>query len=202
VSAEAQPRAAGGALILAAGFGRRFGSDKRTHILPDGRTLLQATCERYAEAYDRLCVILRPEDELLAQQVRALPGNPQIALAADARLGMGHSLAAGIRTIADDWNWASVALGDMPYVGAATLRRLLDAFFARNAEAIIQPVCNGTPGHPVTFPGDCFAALCQLTGDEGARALLKSSDRLIRLAVDDQGVLADVDTPASAERQG
>ena len=202
MSADAATYPAGGALILAAGFGRRFGADKRAHKLPDGRTLLQATCERYAEVYEHLCVILRPEDEALARQVRAWPGNPEIALAADATLGMGHSLAAGVRTIADDWSWASVVLGDMPYIQAATLRQLLEAFFDRDAEYIVQPVCDGRPGHPVTFPGSCFAALCQLTGDEGARTLLKNSDRLLRLPVGDQGVLADVDTPEAATRPG
>ena len=200
MSAERHVRPVGGALILAAGFGRRFGSDKRTHTLPDGRTLLQATCARYQEVYDRLCVVLRPEDEALARQIRALPGNPEIALAADARLGMGHSLAAGARTVSDEWKWASVALGDMPFVAAATLRELLEVFFARDAQSIVQPVCNGRPGHPVTFPGECFAELCTLAGDEGARTLLKNTDRLHRHPVGDQGVLMDVDTPAAARQ--
>ena len=201
VSAEQNPRPLGGALILAAGFGRRFGSDKRAYQLPDGRSLLEATVERYAEAYADLCVVLRPEDESLARRIRALPGNPEIALSPDAELGMGHSLAAGVRTIADHWQWASVGLGDMPFIATATLRELLDVFFSNGAESIVQPVHEGRPGHPVTFPGSCFAAMCRLEGDQGARAIVETAEQVIRHPVADKGVLDDVDTPAAAENQ-
>lgn len=199
MSAERYTRPAGGALILAAGFGRRFGSDKRAFQLPDGRTLLEATLARYATAYDALCVVVRPEDEALARKVRALPGHPEIALAADAERGMGHSLAAGIRTIMDHWDWVSVGLGDMPFVQVATLEALQEAFFSTGAERIVQPVHDGRPGHPVTFPGACFPAMCRLEGDQGARSVLSSSDDLIRHPVDDPGVLDDVDTPTAAD---
>lgn len=200
MSAEAQARPPGGALILAAGFGRRFGSDKRIHTLADGRTLLEATLARYAEVYDQLCVVLRPEDESLAGALRAQTGHPEIALATDAELGMAHSLAAGIRSVADHWQWASVALGDMPFVSAGTLHDLLEIFFSEQASTIVQPVCEGSPGHPVTFPGDCFAEMCALTGDQGARSVLNNSDHLIRHPVADRGVLDDVDTPSAARQ--
>ncbi len=200
MSADSAGRDDGGALILAAGFGRRFGSDKRAHKLPDGRTLLAATCELYASVYTRLCVVLRPEDEALARAIRALPGNPEIALAADASLGMGHSLAAGVRSISDNWRWASVALGDMPFVRAATLTSLLDAFFAAAAEQIVQPTYQGTPGHPVTFPAACFADMARLEGDQGARAVLAAYGRVQQEPVDDPGVLMDVDTPSAARQ--
>ena len=200
MSAETQARPTGGALLLAAGFGRRFGSDKRTHTLADGRTLIEATLARYAEVYEHLCVVLRPDDEALARQVRTLPGHPEIALAADAELGMGHSLACGVRTIADHWQWASVALADMPSVSKTTLKGLLDTFFAARGERIVQPVYEGTPGHPVTVPGRYFTQLSRLEGDEGARSVLRQADDLIRVPVTDPGVLEDVDTPSAAER--
>lgn len=198
MSAEQAPRPNGGALILAAGFGRRFGSDKRMHRLPDGRTLLEATLERYAEAYAELCVVLRPDDESLARHIRALPGNPEIAVSHDAELGMGHSLAAGARTIADHWQWVSVGLGDMPFVATTTLRELLDVFFANGAQSIVQPVHEGRPGHPVTFPGSCLAGMCRLEGDQGARTIVQTATHVIRHPVDDKGVLDDVDTPSAA----
>ena len=201
MSAEQNSRPKGGALILAAGFGRRFGSDKRRFKLPDGRTLLEATLERYAEAYAKLCVVLRPEDESLARRVRALPGNPEVALSVDAELGMGHSLAAGVRTIADDWEWASVGLGDMPFVSASTLCELLDVFFAAGGQSIVQPVYQGRPGHPVTFPGSCFGEMCGLEGDQGARTIVQHASNLIRHPVADAGVLDDVDNPAAIENR-
>ena len=112
MSAELTSRS-GGALLLAAGFSRRFGSDKRRQQLPDGRTLLEATVMRYSEVFRDICVVLRTEDEVLARTVRGLPGNPEIAIAEDAELGMGHSLAAGMRTVvsqsSEPWQWAAIA---------------------------------------------------------------------------------------------
>ena len=193
--AETLKRSSGGALILAAGFGRRFGSDKRRYRLPHGRTLLEATIERYALVYSDLCVVLRPDDEELETGVRALPASPRIAHAAEAALGMGHSLAAGIRAIEAEWDWASVALGDMPFVSTDTLNELLDRFFAAGADTIVQPEYQGQPGHPVTFPARCFPEMTRLEGDQGARQILERAGRVIRHPVADRGVLEDLDVP-------
>jgi len=195
VSADTQRRPAGGALILAAGFGRRFGSDKRTYRLSDGRTLLDATLARYADVYADLCIVLRPEDEAIEERIRSLPVSIRVAHARDASLGMGHSLAAGIREITADWLWASVALGDMPFVAAVTLRELLDRFFSAGAQTIVQPEYQGKPGHPVTFPAHYFGAMAALEGDQGARRIVDQADSVIRHPVNDAGVLEDVDRP-------
>ena len=52
----------GAAILLAAGFARRFGSDKRSFVLEDGRPMLQATVATYATVFERLTVVMRPED--------------------------------------------------------------------------------------------------------------------------------------------
>ncbi len=193
--ADASKHPAGGALILAAGFGRRFGSDKRIFRLPDGRTLLEGTIERYTSVYPDVCVVLRPDDGSLESTLRDLSAPLRIAHAAEASLGMGHSLAAGIRSIRGDWRWASVALGDMPFVRGETLHALLERFFSAGADTIVVPEYDGRPGHPVTFPASCFSAMAELQGDQGARGIILEAERVIRYAVDDPGVLEDVDTP-------
>jgi molybdenum cofactor cytidylyltransferase len=195
VPAEPTSLPPGGALILAAGFGRRFGSDKRTYRLPDGRTLLEATISRYASVYSGLSVVVRPEDAELERMLGALPARPRVVHAPDASLGMGHSLAAGIRAIPDEWQWVSVALGDMPFVTAATLRELLNVFFSAGGQSIVQPEYEGQPGHPVTFPSVYFPQMAALQGDEGARTVLRQADSVIRHPVLDAGVLQDVDRP-------
>lgn len=182
-------------MILAAGFGRRFGSDKRLFRLADGRTLLQATVHRYSAVYPNLCVIVRPEDTAVEQSLQDTATELRIIHAAKAELGMGHSLAAGVRAIAGDWQWASVALGDMPFVVEKTLRELLDRFFSAGSSSIVQPTFEGRPGHPVTFPARCFDKMAALEGDQGARQILAGDDRVIRHPVNDAGVLEDLDVP-------
>ena len=47
------------------------------------------------------------------------------------------------------------------------------------------------------FPARCFPALLALTGDRGGRDLLREqAHRVLAVEVADDGVIADVDTPA------
>jgi molybdenum cofactor cytidylyltransferase len=62
--------------------------------------------------------------------------------------------------------------------------------------SIAAPVPRGRRGHPVGFSAAHRDALMALSGDEGARALVAAAGvDLVRVDVDDQGVLRDVDTP-------
>lgn len=188
----------GGVIVLAAGRARRFGSDKRAHRLPDGRSLLQASLELYARAFPRCIVVLRPDDPDPRAPAGAGPA-PVVVRAEQADSGMGHSLAAGAAA-ARGWRYAFVALADMPWVRPDTLaqlRHLLERQLAsRGGAVIVQPTFAGVPGHPVGFSADLFAALRALEGDEGARRVLRAhAGAVLREAVDDPGVLRDLDTP-------
>lgn len=191
-----------GALLLGAGFSRRFGSDKRRHLvtLPDGSRvpMLCATAGLYARVFVETVVVVRVGDEDLSTLLARQAG-VRTVVAADAAGGMGHSLAAGIRAVSG-WSYAFVGLGDMPFVRPETLRELRTTMERCLADGqrscILQPWHDGRPGHPVGFGAPHFAALAALTGDEGARRVLRDAHHdLVRLEVDDPGVLQDVDEP-------
>ncbi|MYE86726.1 MAG: nucleotidyltransferase family protein [Gammaproteobacteria bacterium] len=176
------------AVILAAGFARRFGSDKRQWPMPDGRTLLESTLALY-NGFESVFLVLRPEDNDWAQGL----GGCTKVFAAEAHLGMGHSLAAGI-TAAKGFDGAFVALGDMPWVEASTLGTLRQGLSDRNA--IVRPFHNGNPGHPVGFGQAHFEALMNLSGDQGAKVVLdQNRQRIIAIDVVDAGVIRDLDVP-------
>lgn len=189
-----------GALIVAAGFSRRFGSDKRLYQPPGGEPLLVATLRVYSRSFPTVAVVLRGDDGSLAHQlVKSLAHRPPVIITTDqAHLGMGHSLADGVRAVAS-WDYLFVALGDMPFVDDETLRelrrRMRDERRAGN-KLIVQPCCAGQPGHPVGFSCEYFNELMALSGDQGARALLeKHQDSITRIDVADRGVLTDLDQP-------
>ncbi|MEZ5560398.1 MAG: nucleotidyltransferase family protein [Pseudomonadales bacterium] len=192
----------GGAVLLAAGFSRRFGSDKRRHRLAGGDMLMIATARRLAAAFEHLVVVLRPEDDALAAALleAQLPAALQIVRCGDASDGMGRSLAAGAAAAhAAGWHYLFVALADMAWVDPATLTRLREALIAAQAtdpSAIVQPEHDGRPGHPVGFASGWFDQLERLQGDAGARHLLQRPDAMpVRVAVADPGVLRDLDRP-------
>ncbi|AYF88478.1 nucleotidyltransferase family protein [Pseudomonas sp. JS3066] len=179
------------ALILAAGFGTRFGSDKRRATLADGRTLLAASLERARTVFDEVQVVLRPEDD---PTVLGLPEGCNIILCEDAGRGMGHSLAAGARALANgEADAIAVLLGDMPWIAESSLRALLGKAAPGR---IVFPVHHDERGHPVLFGREFWPELCALTGDEGARRVLRAhAAAWVAVGVDDPGVLRDVDSP-------
>jgi molybdenum cofactor cytidylyltransferase len=195
VRPETYDRKDGGALILAAGFSRRFGSDKRLHTLADGRTLLLTTLGLYLEVFEQLVVVLRQDDRDLHTAVNHSHPAVQIVNARDSSLGMGYSLAAGINAVRE-WNWVAVGLADMPFIENRTLHVLLDTFLTASVDTIVQPTFHERSGHPVFFGSTYFDALCSIHADSGARTVLKRHPQhLLQIAVKDEGVIQDLDQP-------
>ena len=184
------------ALILAAGASRRFGSDKRLHHV-DGVPLLARTVARYREVFERVGVTVRPDEgnvERLIADAGALP-----IIAPDAELGQGRSLAHGVAALADSGGLV-VGLGDMPFVRADTLVTIASRLAQGDAE-VIRPRCNGHPGNPIGFAPSMFDALTRITGDQGARDLLRSHPDLVEFVdTDDADVLRDVDRPGDIQQ--
>ncbi|MHB9799333.1 nucleotidyltransferase family protein [Pseudomonas sp. MT3] len=181
------------ALVLAAGQGSRFGADKRRATLPDGRSLLAHSVERALAVFAEVRVVLRDGERA---EDFGLPAGSRIIYSPDAALGMGHSLAAGAASLGDsDALAVAILLGDMPWIALDTLQALIDA---ASASSILFPIFEGQRGHPVLFGREFWPALTQLTGDEGARTVVRAHrDCCVTLDVADAGVLSDVDTPAA-----
>lgn len=179
-------------LVLAAGVGQRFGSDKRRAPLADGNSLLRATVLRAQEAFCDVRVVLTAEDDA---QALAIPPGVQLVRAAHAKQGMGSSLAAGIQSLANMQATAvAVLLGDMPWISVATLRQLRAQ---AHAEHIVVAYCEGQRGHPVLFGRRFWPELMQLQGENGAKGLIAShAQQVIAVTLTDSGILRDVDTPA------
>ena len=181
-------------LILAAGFARRFGSDKRQAVLSSGETLLASSLKQVHAALPCTWVVLRPSDDA---QALGVPVDMPVVRSECAENGLGHSLSSGMRIISEQSTAQAVAifLGDMPWISAATLEQL---FAAASVERIVQPTYAGQPGHPVIFGRQFWPQLTQLTGDSGARSVLQANpEAVLRVAVNDAGVVQDVDTPAA-----
>lgn len=182
------------ALVLAAGRARRFGTDKRQARLPDGRSLLQAVLQTQRQACDGVRVLLRAGDTW--GQALCVEQQAQWCVVADADLGLGHTLATGLRSLmVDDGvpvDAALVVLADMPAVQPETVHALIEAFRRDGRPA--WPWHAGRSGHPRLLPRAHWPALLDLSGDEGARHRLDWS-QATRVDVPDGGILLDIDTP-------
>lgn len=179
-------------ILLAAGRSKRFGADKRLHLLADGMPMALASARRLAETCSRTIIVIRPEDMALATRLAA--AGMETVVCDEAEKGMGHSLSRGIAASAEADGWL-VALADMPYIAPASYHAVLRAL--HNGASLARPTCQGKAGHPVGFSADYFPDLLALTGDQGGKAILDAHrDDLRRCPVEDPGILKDIDQPS------
>jgi CTP:molybdopterin cytidylyltransferase MocA len=195
------------AVILAAGAGRRVGGVAKALLRrADGTTLLEAvvTCARAAGVSGCIVVVGPPHDAVTSAEAARL-GVP-VAHNPEAHLGMSSSVATGFAHLLAD---APDAAGDAPMLGLlwpvdhaavqpGTVRTIIQAC-ATDGAAV--PTYQGRGGHPAGFGRGLWPALATCTGaPQGARSVLHelartAPDHLVRIAVDDAGVIADIDTP-------
>ena len=184
-------------ILLAAGFSRRFGAeDKLLHALPDSTPIALAAAQHLIAAMPVSIAVVRPENVLLAGLLRG--AGLHIVFCAEDKPLMADSLAAAIRysaKFAQADHGVVIALADMPYIKPATISAVAQEIM--QGAAIAMPTFNGQRGHPVGFSAEFRHALTQVTGDEGARAIVKQHAQRVKLiSCDDAGILADIDTPA------
>ena len=181
------------AVVPAAGSAERFGGKKLLATI-DGEPLLDRTIAALlAGGVDQIIVVVAPEAVELQHDVNAFTdARVWTVVNPDPSRGMFSSLQAGMAEAQGD---ALVVLpADMPFVQGATVRLLLETF-AQKA-AIVSPRFNGKRGHPVILPpslrDEIRAADPSLTLHD---ILKRHQDQRVDVAVDDQGVVRDVDRP-------
>jgi molybdenum cofactor cytidylyltransferase len=134
---------------------------------------------------------VRPDDGALIQLLSQEPA--RILPCPNAELGMGASLACGVLGALEADAWL-IALADMPYVPPAAIAALTARLQA--GAPLVAPTYQGQRGHPVGFSYAFYPELAALTRDHGARHLLDQHAEQLRLiAVDEPGILRDIDTP-------
>lgn len=188
-------------VLLAAGIGHRYDpSGKRLKLLEAasgtaGAPIAVAALRSLRAAVADVVAVVRPADDTAQQRLHRLLADEGVPLAVcpEARGGMGHSLACGVRARSSAAGWV-IALADMPAVAPATIVAVRDALARGHPSA--APVHRGQRGHPVGFGRACRTELLSLTGDAGARGVLAAHPPLL-IEVDDPGCLLDVDAPAA-----
>ncbi len=184
-------------ILLAAGSASRFGAHKLLHPLPWGEPIAVAAARTLLEVLPESIAVIRPHDTELAERLATT--GIRIVTNQDADSGMGGSLALGVAATPQDCSGWAVALADMPFIRRNTIQAVVDRL--DDHRAIALPLHRGRRGHPVAFACRYRSRLIRLSGDQGGRQLLTRYGQWIRTAaVDDPGILADIDSPSDLER--
>lgn len=184
------------AVVLAAGRASRMGFDKLTAPLWGTPVIAHVVDAALGSRAARALVVVGDHE---AELSRALAGR-SVTFVTNRAVdeGLSSSLRAGIRALPPEVTAAVVCLGDMPCVRSRHIDALIAAHAASRGRAICVPVHGGKSGNPVVWPRWTFDALAGLRGDVGGRQLLDAhAADVVTVAIADDAVLLDVDTPAA-----
>ena len=191
-----------GAILPAAGFSKRMGSENKLLKPFKGRPLISHVVERATDLGLRQLLVVAGQDE---DRIRPLMPHGVILIAhPQASNGMGSSIAKGALALDPSLRGVFVILGDMPFIERDVYEKLAETLNSAKDDAICIPTYEGQRGHPVLFGKRHFSALTRLKGDRGAREVLSSpTAEVFEVPLWHSGVLIDLDTPqafADAER--
>jgi len=189
------------AIVLAAGESRRFGRLKQ--LLPwgdDGTLISHAVDIALASRARPVVVVLGCQADACR---RAIEGRPvQVVVNPDWVEGQSSSVRAGLAVLPENISATLFHLADQPQVTST----VMDAMIERHANTlapVVWPTYQGQRGNPVLFDRVTFSELERLTGDTGGKPILMAYERANqaqRVAVDEPGVLLDIDAPEDIER--
>lgn len=182
------------AVILAAGPSSRLGRPKQ-NLEYRGNTLLQLAITNARNVAEKVLVILGANENLIATTLD-VTGAEQIS-----NPGWQEGMASSIRVAVEhlekeypETDHVLFMVCDQPFITSDFLEELKGTAF--NTEKGITATKYGdTVGVPVIFSSAYFSALRKLTGDEGAKHILKSNQHDL-VQVPFKQALTDIDTEA------
>jgi molybdenum cofactor cytidylyltransferase len=171
-------------ILLAAGASTRMGTLKQ--LLPvAGVTLVERALTAALESrLDRLVLVLGHRAPEIETALSGMARNPKLTIVHNRRYreGISSSLVAGVEEIAHSHDHGMILLADMPFIDHLVINLLIEGYL--KAQLPIGAIKVGKhAAHPVVFRRDLFFELKTLTGDVGARSLLKRyNDRVCLIA--------------------
>lgn len=195
------------AVILAAGAGQRLGGVAKALLrLAGGMSVLEAVarCARAAGVTRCVTVVGPPHDRVTTAEAERL--GLAVTYNPTPERGMASSVALGFEHLRACCPEAAIGLlwpVDHAAVRPETVRAVVRACAIDGA---VVPTYQGRGGHPAGFGRALWPALAAcVDAPEGARSVLRqlardTPGRVLRVAVDDRGVRADIDIPSDIDR--
>lgn len=153
-------------ILLAAGAGRRFGSQKLLADLGGTRLVCRTVAACVGSRLDEIVVVTGP-DAAVREAIRGhFDGEPRIRFEINEapERGAMSSVKTALRSLRPDVAAAVVILGDMPMVPP----NLIDELIIEQAwhGGIVVPVCQGEWRHPRVIPAALFEDFLALADDD------------------------------------
>ena len=187
-----------GIIILAAGSSSRLGSTKQLlHF--KGKTLLKHTVEEAAEAGAQPVVVVTGAN---ADEVSKEIQNEKVEIVFNKNWeqGMASGIVIGLKNairLSKELENIIITVCDQPFVSSSLFQQLFQRQ-NKSAKHIVASAYADTVGTPALFTIKYFDALMGLTGDQGAKGLLKKYSEDLA-TVDFPDGYIDIDTQEDYE---
>ena len=186
-------------VILAAGQGRRMGKPKQLLQLGGKPMVWHVAATACQASLAEILVITGAYAPEVKHVLQELP--LQVIYNEEWVQGQSTSVIKGVQSVKDETQAVLFLLADQPLVDIELINNLVKAFQETKA-SIIMPRCHNRPGNPVLFDlGVWRSALLKLSGDEGARQIIRQHQAAIHyIELPGGQTFLDVDTPLEYDR--
>ena len=184
-------------IILAAGASVRFGQTKQLIRLGNKYLVEWVLDVALNSRLQTVVLVLGHEQETILRALGSKVQHPglKVAINPGYRDGQATSLKTGLQSIRHDFGSVMFLLGDQPMIKTDIIDHMLDQF-RQSENDLCVPVYNKIRGNPTIFRRPLYDELMQVSGDIGARNIIRSnSDRTLFLEIDDPLCFFDIDTP-------
>lgn len=186
------------AVILAAGKSSRMGQMKQLLSLGD-QTMLGHVIDRALEAdFPAVYTVIGHEAALIRNQINRQDTRFHWLVNQAYEEGQSTSLRLALTHLKERYTHMMLFLGDVPYIQSGTIHSIYEQGMEISANVtdpfMLRPTYGGIHGHPV-FIGNFFHdVFMQVEGDQGLRSIIKQIPYYHTIAVEDEGVVYDIDT--------
>lgn len=200
------PRLRIGAVLLAAGSGRRMGYVSKPLIRLQGVPLVRRHLVALSGAgVDEVVVVTGHARHAVEEQVQ----NFSVTLAHNDAHGEGQegSVRVGLAALSGPFDAVFIVLADQPLISAGDLTELIGAFKKRPAGHIVVPMVEGRRGNPIVLDEVAHARILTSGLKLGCRHLIEDQPDLVhRFETTNTRFVIDLDTlddvHALAQRTG
>ncbi len=183
-----------GAVYLAAGNSKRFGSNKLLYTI-DKKPMFLHGLEILEKAV---------QEEILSEVVVVTQYAEIMKYASDHHLtavfnsesdqGISHSISLGLAEICETTDACLFLVADQPYISKSSITRLISNWHA-SSKGIACMSWESHMGNPVLFASTYYPELFSLTGDTGGKKIAKKHmDDVLLCQADQEKELKDLDT--------
>ncbi len=194
------PRLRIGAVLLAAGEGRRMGGVAKPLIRLQGVPLISRQLVALSGAgVDEVVVVTGHARQAVEEQVRSFVVTVAHNEAhADGQQG---SVRVGLAALSGPFDAVIVMPADQPLIGASDLTELIGAFKKRPSGHVVVPVVNGERGNPIILDDVALAQILASDTNLGCRHLIERQPELVHVhATANIRFVTDLDTLDDMQR--